>query len=280
MTNRTYILAFFGLFVFLPVIAINVWNFSLSPWVNQVSHYNAILRNQETTAALASAKSPPPSAGVATRTKLRNVFSQDKLNSNRSVSLLLYVDINEMLKEGEEQPQDVYLALYAEARAPQYMNQFCIEILATVGTKCIVATTSATVVSGGTLRISGELNYVPSYHLGLPEKQNGAKLMQAEVGVSILNKGLLPINNSKNRAAYLNRAKSICEGLKAQYGNCVITNISLKTNMLSADQIKDLSDGTNAERLDAHIGLSVFAPETEESYAAFQERVRELASVF
>jgi len=269
--------ALVGLIIFSPIIVLNIWGVRMSLWVNEVTEFND---NSRAGTAKTQQAPPMPSSPMdwfRNRAELKNSFSLDELNKARIVTVSVSVTIDDVLADGETAPEQVYEPLYVEARAPAYLMQFCRDVLATIGSECVVSNTRTNPAKDGTFTMSGDLRYLPSYDLGQPEKQDGAKLLY--VGVELAGRSTkdLPVNGAVARRGYLNNSASICAALTAEYGNCVVSSVNLMIFELGDFDLRSLPEGTQPERLDARVRFSVFAPNTPDTVDALRARVDQLA---
>jgi len=268
--------ALVSLIIFSPIIVLNVWGVRMSFWANEVTEFNDNAR----TGGAKTMQAPPmptsPMDWFRNRAELKSTFSPDGLNKTRTVTVYASVTIDDLLAAGETAPEQVYEPLYIEARAPAYLMQFCQDVLATIGTECVVNNTNTNQAKDGTFSMSGDLRYLPSYDLGQPEKQDGAKLLSVGAELDGQSTEDLPVNGAVARQDYLNRSASICAALTAEYGNCVVSNIKLMTYELGDRALSSLPEGTEPERLDARVRFSVYAPDTPDTFDALRARVEEL----
>lgn len=267
-----------GLILLTPLIVLNFWGARMSLWVNEEIQFNEDLRAGTVQSEDAPVAPTSPMEWFRDRSTLKNTFSPDALNEDRIVSISVIVEIEELLAPGEIRPEDVFLPLYAEARAPRYLMQFCQDVLVTLGSGCAVQTSKTSINRDGLIEISGSLAYVPGYEMGKPQKQEGAKLISTGLSMASRSDAELPENDSVSRQAYLGKAEEICADLRILYGSCVVTRVGLNAVMLRDNQLQKLPDGTAPERLGAWIEISVYAVDTDEVNAEILSRLEALTS--
>jgi len=268
--------ALVGLILLSPIIVLNVWGVRMSLWMNDDIEFAEKRREGTVTADQAPVMPTSPMAWFRNRAELKNSFSPDELNKARTVTVSADVTIDDLLADGEAAPEQVYEPLYIEARAPVFLMQFCRDVLATIGSECVVNNTKTKQTTDGTFSMSGDLRYLPSYDLGQPEKQDGAKLLSVVADLAGQRAKDLPVNGAIARKDYLNNSASICAALTAEYGNCVVSDVNLVTVELDDYALRSLPEGTEPERLDAWVRFSVYAPDTPDTVDALSARVKEL----
>lgn len=168
---------------------------------------------------------------VYAKPNLRGMFAPDELNNQRKVSLKVKVSIDDLLKKGETPPKESLIPLYIFARAPQYMNRYCQDIVASIGTKCAVARTHPKLEKDNSILISATLFYTPSYDTGKPFSGTTAEIRKAHMIPHQPAENALsnPDNTRSLLKASLKDALLTCTALKQEFGNCVIASIALHT---------------------------------------------------
>lgn len=176
---------------------------------------------------------PAPLALWRNNKKLQAVFSSDTLTNEREVTIHRNVPFESLLAPGEALPTPEFHHLYAAARAPALLEPYCAEILQHLALKCQLTQTSA-FVDRGRVSVTGKFSYIPAFELGDPDSvENGTVL---ETGYfDIFNDYKKPAgskrlpNSLEGRAQGMARAMEMCGHIRAQFGNCVIRDISLNS---------------------------------------------------
>lgn len=273
--------AVLALIIVTPIVLINIWGINMSLWVNDITEYDQAKRNGEDVGERPQSMTEKLGLWYLKDKKLRKYFSTDYLSPARHVSYTMQINIDALLKPGETRPEEFYYPLYAKARVPLYLDQFCQEVLETVGTKCIVGQSSVKVQNDGMLKISGRLFYLPNYDPGVPQKLDEARFNIASARLASLDPdtGYL-LNNAQNRAAGYKVSLDVCAELKKQYGNCIISSISFEVKALTDSALKRIPAGTNPERLNASASFTVYMPANKDIIKAYRETVTTLANSF
>ncbi len=180
------------------------------------------------------AEGPPLVAWLRNNKKLNAAFNPTDLTTGRYVSYKLAMPFEALLKPGETLPEPDFQELYAHARAPQTLAGYCFEVLGNLGTKCNVSKSNATLSRDGTVRIIGNLQYVPDYETGDPSVVKNGELISARVRL-IAGRDLH--NTLGNRAEVFEKARRICTEIRTLLGNCIISSISFEITPRDGVQI-------------------------------------------
>ena len=70
---------------------------------------------------------------------------------------------------------------------------------------------------------------------------------------------LRPPNDAETRARYLMAAQALCDRLRERYGTCVLRRVDFNMRELWITDLEALPPGTNPERIEAFVSLTVFA---------------------
>ncbi|MDX8347183.1 hypothetical protein SLH49_04205 [Cognatiyoonia sp. IB215446] len=253
------ILAFcIGLVVILPMVALNKWGFQMSMWVNkEVSRNEAMLDG----AAEVPAATPMPTSPLAwlrNRSELNALFSRDEINPQRVVTVTEIIDPADLLAPGEAGPDAVFLPLYAEARAPAQLSRYCADVLSALGGRCDVLSSSATINREGKVVLTGQLGFRPDAVLGDPSQVSDGQVISGSIRLPHSG-DLRPAYDQAARVAAMQQAQAICDALRAEFGNCVLTRTELNIEELWITDLEVLPAGTNPQRLIASATYKIYA---------------------
>lgn len=279
-----------GLLFATPFILLNYWGFQVSVWSHQVGQ-SAVADAPQNSAGIATlsfgdtavavqpasgdAKAsavdvPPmprsPIAWLQDRGELRRMFSYTEFSAARMVTVDVQVPFQAVLKAGERAPDPLFRPLYVEARAPAIAQSYCAELLATLASACRVHQTSSTYRSRDDVyAVNLGLSYLPAYELGEPAFSAGADMITAQVDLTEGDGGSrAPGFDADQRRDHMGRAKEICGQIRAAYGSCVISRLSLSA---------DAPRGDRATPMRVRASFKTYALETEEETRKFQEFV-------
>ena len=268
-----------ALIITIPIILINIFGISMSMWVNDMNAYNDAVRNGKEPEEVALAMPMRLLSWYDKNKEFRAMFDTDDLNNARNVSYSVTINMADLLKPGEALPEKIYYPLFAKARAPRYLEPLCQDVLEALGTKCVVGYSHTSISNDNKVKLTGKLYYLPKYDLGEAEQQNGAKFNTSFVSLSnkvSYDSDLTP-DNAQNRAAKYRLAINICAGLKAQYGNCIISNISLQHKEWGKHQLDRFPAGVYPEHLVASASFEVYMPVNKIILANYKYNTSELA---
>lgn len=256
------------LLILTPVIALKVWGINMIPWaMSALDPDEAVL----TDAPEAQPIPQSPLTWSRDQASLRDTFSVDALTTERIVSITQILEPQELVGPNTAIPADVFLPLYAAARAPARLIRHCDEILQTIGTKCDVIHSDSHQNRDGKIVLSGRLAFVPAADLGDPSTVENGALTSATITLS--HEGdLLPANDATARAAAMQQAQGICDDLRMQFGNCVLSRVDFEIEELWITDLEILPAGTNPQRLRVSASFDLYADET----VLDQDRLRTL----
>ena len=274
----------FSFFVFLlllvgPVIALNFGGFDLS----------TILRDRAPASApTTSSASLVPGLGTTQepavqntwlnrRPELRDIFIADERTPARAIVIEEVASLEELFSEGEDIPSSSMIALYATARAPARLSGYCAEVIATIALSCEVLHTQTHQNPEGDWVMSGRLGFVPAAPLGDPSSVRNGQVFSAKALLPFEG-NLRPANIALSRAEMLTQAQDICDRLRDQLGNCVLTNVTFDVHELWITDLEVLPAGTNPLRVEATAEFTVYADATTLDQTGFEERVAALAN--
>lgn len=204
-----------GLFTLLALC----WYVPAAIWGVQITEAISRFQAGESVDFAALSDGPAPLAFLRKRGQVSDGFSTTELNDERRVFLIETFDLAEMLNADEAMPPAELRELYAKARAAQHLHAHCRDVIATLGSLCDVQKVEANLTYDGRVRVSGQLNYVPSYELGDRSGIENGGLISAS---AILDSTL---GGSPNIRAVYTKGLSICDELRARFGNCFIRSI-------------------------------------------------------
>jgi hypothetical protein len=211
------------------------------------------------------------------RAALRDMFSTETLTPGRTVTVTENVAIADILATDEALPDRSRIPLYAAARAPMWMARHCEEVIADFGLACDVTATSVRPLDDDRIELSATLAYIPAAALGDPRDAGNAAFFTADV-MLIDTARLLPPFDADNRSAAMRKAQAICDRLREEFGNCVVTDLQLLTEELWITDLERLPPGTNSQRLTASAKVTVYADQTWTDETQLHDIVQELAS--
>ena len=243
-----------------------VWYFPTMYWGYQVSKNVAHVQAGDTEKfeELAELFDGPPLIAWLRRNKRMNAtFNPSELTKGRYVLYKIEKPFEVLLQSGETAPDPAFNEHYAEARAPQTLVSPCPEVLQKLATKCDVAETSATISRDGMVRLSGQLQYVPSYDMGDPSAVRNGKLISANA--RLVEQHDLR-NTPENRALMFERALHICAEVRTLLGNCVISAVRFDTSLRG-----------EVETLNARASFDVYADSTQYRRDSLQAEVDGIA---
>ncbi len=211
------------------------------------------------------------------RSTLRSLFSTEDLTSDRTITITELVTIGDILASGESTPDLSRVPLYAAARAPMRMARHCDDVIAGFGLACEVLATSTRLLEDDRVEMTAELAYIPAAELGDPRDVGNAAFFTAEVALDA-DARLLPPFEPDTRLAAMRKAQAICDRLREDFRNCVVSDLRLLTEELWITDLERLPPGTNRQRLSASATVTVYADQTWTNDADFATAVQTLAS--
>lgn len=262
----------FGLLITVPTVILHANGYNIAFWVDEeadtLADPEAILEE----AILEVAITPP-----AERPEVQEMFGPDTLSQARYIKITEVLPPEEILQTDEAVPDDALFALYAEARAPSRLIDYCAEVVATIATTCDVVHTETHETQTGKLELTGQLAFAPSFDMGDPFKLDDGTMVQANV--TLPHEGnLLPANEAETRTAAMAYAAELCLKLQTDYGNCMVSMVAFEVNELWLTDLEVLPEGTNPQRLAVEAGFTVFADPAQLDEAKLAERLEELTN--
>ncbi|MEM7522515.1 MAG: hypothetical protein AAF360_01900 [Pseudomonadota bacterium] len=222
---------------------------------------------------------PPPSfgQGFLENRRERNLTDTDALTSARTVSISRIEPFANILNEGEAPPDDAFSLLYAEARASAMMSPRCAELLEAIGDRCEVKGASAKRwKASDNFLLTATYAYAPSYDIGETEDADGYGRVTVRAKLGAFERSTdLPADERDVREGYMRLAVRVCDAIRARYGNCVVTRLSLSPTELRPSRLKN--PGDPLIRLSANASFSVHTIETKENTGELRKFVRDAA---
>ncbi|PRY78222.1 hypothetical protein CLV80_104187 [Yoonia maritima] len=244
-----------------------VWYIPAMYWGYQITNESQKMVAGEESNFANLLRGPAPLRWLRDRAELKNTYSEDELNGERTVSYSVSLPFSEIMKPGEEMPDEAYYDLYAIARAPQFLSEYCVEILGNFAKSCDVGRVRGEVNREGVATMQGELNYIPAYDYGDPSTVENGDLVRARVTILDRYESERP-NSPETRAEVLAAAITLCEAVKQTFGNCMITDINLRPHTNYRDE---------AEMLSATASITILADKTQYRSDSVQAEVNRVA---
>lgn len=263
----------FVLILALPVAALNFGGFNVGGWISDRTAQ--FMPQTSAPAAEADAAPEDPFQWLNDRPDLRDTFIPNEMTAARYVAVEKVLSAAELLNAGEEAPEDAFLGLYAAARAPALLTAYCAEVIATIGTTCDLTHAQTRENREGKWVMNGRLAFIPSSDLGDPSLVENGQLLSARA-VLPQQGDLRPPNSAETRAAMLGQAQMLCDRLRDEFGNCVLTRVSLDVHELWITDLEALPAGTNPQRLEATAEFTVYVDPMQMDATGFADLVAEI----
>jgi hypothetical protein len=211
------------------------------------------------------------------RSTVQDTFDTDGLNGLRTITVTQVIAAEDLLSSGEAMPDPSRLPLYAAARAPMLMIAHCTDVVAAVGKLCDVTRTRADLLDDGRISMEATLAYVPAAALGDPGRVSNGGLFTASVVLDDTTTQR-PAFTTSNRRAAMQKAQALCDALRADLGNCVVSRLQLDTQELWITDLERLPQGTDPLRLQATVTVTVYANRAEMTEERLQDILHGLAT--
>lgn len=171
----------------------------------------------------------------------------------RAVSFNAYVRLKELLKPGEEAPEEDFLEVFASARATAYADAECVRLLTKLASQCAVASATASPVKGekDLFIVNARLIFVQKDEFGVVE--TGA-LAYREVKNDFTEGRpvtVMPGGAAKQRQKFYDQTAATCAKLRKTQGNCAVYQLIINT---------DEKDGSDALRMSGFARFSFLQP--------------------
>lgn len=210
-------------FSFVGGLILLVWFVPAMIWGVQVTDAMNRFQNGETDALAGIMDGPAPLAWWRNRTELKETFDPVELNRRRSVSMQIEVPFERILAPGETMPDEALRDLYVMARAPATLHPICAELLETLASRCDIGSSSGRASREGTMaRMDATFFYAPGYEMGDPSSVQRGDVFW---GQARLTDGGRVEQSPEGRAEAISRALSVCDAIREEFGNCVISAI-------------------------------------------------------
>lgn len=250
-----------GLVIAAPFVAMTIWGFETNFGYDTVTdkYRESVGRD-----AVVEDMSDEPEAEMellAGRLDVHETFTPDEITDERFIIVEQVIDAEALLNTGEVMPSQEFTALYAAARAPARLHPYCADILATIGSTCDLVHTDVRENRDGKLELIGHLAYAPAVALGDPTTVENGDLISTRISLPYEGQWR-PANEAQTRQDLITQAQGICDSIREQLGNCVLTQLHLDVSELWITDLEALPAGTNPQRLEAFARFTVFADET------------------
>lgn len=193
-------------------------------------------------------KGPAPVRWWRDHKKLNDTFNATYLSEASQGHFVIILPFEDMLNPGEAMPDDVYKDVYVAARGPSHLIKLCTELLNTIAVKCDLSKPQGKIGRDGLAQVSGLLRYVPQDDPGILPETKEAEYMNLHFSLS--GREEMPYTSEMRERAFT-LAQSLCDALRLQAGNCVITRVDMKP------QFRRGAEGVAVLEADAR--LTVFA---------------------
>lgn len=272
MTGLRIAIIVVGLVVISPIIALNVWGMNMSLWANEVTAQNDAELSGEMPLPEVRPMPTSPLTWFKGRIDLRDTFSTDTLTNERYIVFEEVIEPEELLTTAEAMPNEDFVDLYAAARAPGRFIRYCEDVLQSIGHKCDVIHTDTRRNRQGKLELLGRLAFIPVVDLGDPSTVENGQLISTQIMLPY-DGDLAPANDAKTRVDLIRQAQAVCDDLRDQLGNCVLSRVAFDVSELWITDLERLPAGTNPERLETMARFTVFADETKMNRGTFRDMV-------
>lgn len=214
---------------------------------------------------------PAPVKWFGDRNEFRRYYSADALSERRRVAVEVTMQMEDLLAPGEALPDPALHELYARSRAASFLIQRCPEILGEFATTCDVGNNQGSILRDGRVSIKGSLLYLPNYEIGdLSTVENGHILTS---GLGIVDRRDNLADTPENRAEAVRQALLVCDLVKAKFGNCLISNLTLSQRRPRP------RDDDQTIRMTASATVAVFADKTLYRRESFREEINRIEEV-
>ncbi|UWR24554.1 hypothetical protein [Sulfitobacter sp. S190] len=189
-------------------------------------------------------KGPAPVRWIRGRKEMRAYYDMAQFSKRRTVRVQFERRFDSLLAEGEAAPDPALHLLYAKARAPQLLTTFCAELLVGYASSCLVGEADARLRDGGRVDLSGSLQIVPRFHPGaVADVENGEFIkVYADLALNAAREF-----TPETRALMSRRAVALCAALRAEFGNCVVGNLQLRTQGRGPDAARTYTMQASAQ---------------------------------
>jgi hypothetical protein len=205
-------------------------------------------------------------SGTPWEQEFQAMIDMTKSNYERRVGIQDELTLESMLKEGEAMPPEELQLLYAMLRGSQAMEFHCRETLVEIASKCQALTSRVLKVEGGKYLVDVTFGYVPNYAIGALEKNSGWAFVSAFLPDTDARGAL---DTPKQRRNFLRRLMKVCDKLREEKGNCVISTAGIYLDRAASFS----GGGGNAW---AAGWVSVYSPDNPFEEQQLKERAEEI----
>ena len=265
-----------ALLVAAPFAAYQIWGFDLRVWAQEFigsedePEVTVVEEVEEVEEEVVPAVPVGPRDWMADMPQMQALFTPDEITSERYIEVEELIEPEELLLSGETLPEENLIPIYAAARTPGRMIDYCTEVLDTIADNCDVIRSEVRDNRDGRLRLLGRLGYTTPIPLGEPAPLESGVFLSARVTLPFQGE-LRPENEPNARIAAILDAQNICETLRTRFGNCVLSRVDFTINELWITDLEVLPEGTEPQRLNTTAHYTVYADGvdwTDESFAA------------
>lgn len=243
-----------------PIIVLNVWGARMSIWTGQFQAENKAVMSGKKESFEIPAMPTSPLDWIYKKAKKSKAFNTEDLNSGRQISITKTIDFADVLRAGEEPPEDVFKSLYVEARAQQILSSYCHVAFETLARRCEVNNSETRELRDGRFEIRGKLNYVPNYDIGKPLTISGGEFIRTRVSFG---SGEHSENPNADFAKWMGQAQEVCQRMKVQYGNCVLSNFSVSEAGYGERETKKGTEKQRGKKISFAAIVEVYAVNTK-----------------
>lgn len=253
------------LFACIWLIPATIWGWNATVTMDRLTRDEGSVA--ESIGAIAEiSKGPAPIAWLRERGEFRKKFSLTELTTERRVQLRVVVAPEEILGTDEAMPDPSLLPLYAMARGPAFMQRYCSEVLADLGSACAADHFETRMLKTGEIRMDVSLNYLPKYDMGDPSGIENGEFFNAIVGLTN-NEEEIPTDEA-GRIAMFAKARDICAAVRERFGNCIVSSVT--------HRFPTEDDGWNRRQPSA--GLTIFADAALHNRESIYVAARDIAA--
>lgn len=269
MTLWRVLTVFFGLLITAPTVILNANGYNIAFWVDDAARVTTTANVEQSTAL------PAPIVPPRDRPDVQAMFTTENLTAARVIKITEVIADTDLLLNGEAMPDDTLLPLYAAARTPARLIQYCTEVIATIGTTCDVIHSEAQQNQNGKWELTGHLAFIPAFDTGNPYDMEDGTFVEASIDLPH-DGDLLPANDAATRKDAIAQIKSLCIQLREVVGNCAVAQVTFAVNELWITDLEALPPGTNPQRLAVQARFAVFADTTGPDEAGLLELLQNL----
>jgi hypothetical protein len=148
-------------------------------------------------------------------------------NIERRVGFRQSVHLEDLLAEGEAMPPENRQRLYVMLRIPRAMEYHCQETLIEIAAKCRVLISSVHKEAEDAYAVDVDFGYVPNYSIGVLEKRDSIEWGFVSAFLPDLTSDAV-LDTPEKRKAFLRRLAKVCDTLRDEIGNCVVSTVGFE----------------------------------------------------